>query len=300
MFQGMGCVLGGLLRLPAGLEVELVEREADGSFCVHARTAPGVVVCCPRCEAPSGRVKEPAGQTVAHLAVVPVAVTWHKHRFWCDNDACDQVVFTEGGPLAARGGTVSLSAKDTMGHLIGDWLVPVDVVTRAAGIGWHTAHGGFIALAASEGTVVTVPAAQAGPGEATTDDDAGDDDRSGVEAGVGEVGESAAGREGSFAGGRGTTPERRSVTGPLPPVRVLGMDDHRRGRPRYHRDPVSGRWVEDADRWQTGFYDSRGGHGLLGAVEGRTAVGAAAWILAQPAPWRAAIEAVTIDMSTIY
>jgi hypothetical protein len=278
----MGCVLGGLLRLPVGVEVELVEREADGSFSVHARTAAGVVVCCPACAAPSARVKEVAGQTVARLAVVPVRVTWHKHRFWCDNDVCGQRVFTESGALAARGGTtVSAAAKDTAGHLVGDWLVPVDLAARAAGIAWHTAHDGFVGLAEAAGIEATAPA---GPALA--------DDVPATE------GDGLAGEHPGPDPGPGLT--RRSVHGPLPAVRALGIDDHRRGRPRYHRDPVTGRWVEDADRWQTGFYDSTAGHGLLGAVEGRTASQTAAWILAQPAPWWAGIDAVTIDMSTIY
>ncbi|WP_261556739.1 transposase [Frankia tisae] len=55
-----------------------------------------------------------------------------------------------------------------------------------------------------------------------------------------------------------------------------------------------------ADRWQTVFVDSSGGHGLLGQVEGRTASATAAWITAQPAQWRANVWAVTTDMSTVY
>lgn len=220
-------------------------------------------------------MKEAAGQTVAHLAVVPMAVTWHKHRFWCDNEGCDQVVFTEGGPLAARGGTVSTAAKETMGHLVGDW-----VVAGAAGVSWHTAHRGFVAVAEEAGIVVTAPTAGTGP-----DGPAGDEENTvGGEAGCGPD----AGRP------------VRSVSGPLPGIEVLGIDDHRRGRPRYHRDPISDGWVADADRWQTGLFDSAGGHGLLGAVEGRTATATAGWIKARPAAWRAGIRAVTIDMSTIY
>jgi transposase len=263
-----------LLGLPAGVEVELVEREADGSFTVHVRTAVGVEACCPGCGVPAGRAREAAGQTVAHLAVVPMAVTWHKHRFWCDNDGCDQVVFTEGGPLAARGGTVSAAAKETMGHLVGDWVVAVDLVARAAGVSWHTAHRGFVAVAEEAGIVVTAPAAGTGPDGPVADQE-------------------------TTPGGEAGRPVR-SVSGPLPAVEVLGIDDHRRGRPRYHRDPISGGWVADADRWQTGLFDSAGGHGLLGAVEGRTAAATAGWIEARPAAWRAGIRAVTIDMSTIY
>ncbi|MGW3473554.1 transposase [Saccharopolyspora sp. NPDC000995] len=88
--------------------------------------------------------------------------------------------------------------------------------------------------------------------------------------------------------------------GVLPPVAVLGIDDHRRGKPLYHRDPASGAWVADADRWQTVFVDSAGGHGLLGQVEGRAGVDAAAWLAALDPAWRAGITQVTIDMSSVY
>jgi transposase len=83
-------------------------------------------------------------------------------------------------------------------------------------------------------------------------------------------------------------------------VAVLGIDDHRRGKPLYHRDSRTGAWVADADRRQTVFVDSAGGHGLLGQAEGRAGVDAAAWLAAQDPAWRAGITHVTIDMSTVY
>lgn len=54
VFQGRGCALGGLLGLPAGVEVDLVERAADGSYTVHVVTAPEAGVCCPGRGASSG------------------------------------------------------------------------------------------------------------------------------------------------------------------------------------------------------------------------------------------------------
>jgi transposase len=55
-----------------------------------------------------------------------------------------------------------------------------------------------------------------------------------------------------------------------------------------------------ADRWHTGFVDVCGEQGLLGRVEGRTADDAACW-LAQAGPaWRQGVDAVVIDMCTIY
>ncbi|WP_349816956.1 transposase [Frankia sp. Cppng1_Ct_nod] len=103
------------------------------------------------------------------------------------------------------------------------------------------------------------------------------------------------------AGNSAEIPRRlRSVFGPAPAVGVLGIDDQRRGSRGFHKDPDSGQWVADADCWQTVFIDSTGGHGLLGAVEGRAKAPVIAWILAQPPAWRARIWAVTIDLSTLY
>ena len=80
----------------------------------------------------------------------------------------------------------------------------------------------------------------------------------------------------------------------------LGIDEHRRGRPRWRADPETGEYVLLADRWHTCFFDLSGDQGLLGQVEGRTADDAAYW-LAQASPaWRDAIEVVAIDMCSIY
>jgi transposase len=87
-----------------------------------------------------------------------------------------------------------------------------------------------------------------------------------------------------------------------PPALVahLGIDEHRRGRPRWRIDEDSGEYVLAADRWHTCFFDLSGDQGLLGQVEGRTADDAAYW-LGQAAPaWRDAIQVVVIDMCSIY
>ena len=84
------------------------------------------------------------------------------------------------------------------------------------------------------------------------------------------------------------------------PVAHLGIDEHRRGRPRWERGPDTGEYVLLADRWHTCFFDLSGRQGLLGQVEGRTADDAA-WWLAQATPaWRDAVRVVAIDMSSIY
>ena len=87
---------------------------------------------------------------------------------------------------------------------------------------------------------------------------------------------------------------------PPAPVAHLGIDEHRRGRPRWRIDEQTGEYLLLADRWHTCFFDLSGDQGLLGQVEGRTADDAAYW-LAQAAPaWRDAVRVVAIDMCSIY
>jgi transposase len=84
------------------------------------------------------------------------------------------------------------------------------------------------------------------------------------------------------------------------PVAHLGIDEHRRGKPQWLRDPVSGEYQLLADRWHTCFFDLSGQQGLLGQVQGRTADDTAYW-LAQAAPaWRDAVRVVATDMCSIY
>lgn len=84
------------------------------------------------------------------------------------------------------------------------------------------------------------------------------------------------------------------------PVAHLGIDEHRRGRPRWQRDPETGQYVQLADRWHVNFCDLSGGQGMLGQAEGRTADDAAYWLLQAPPAWRDRIEVVAIDMCTVF
>lgn len=87
---------------------------------------------------------------------------------------------------------------------------------------------------------------------------------------------------------------------PLALIDHPGIDEHRRGRPRWRAGEDTGEYVLLADRWHTCFFDLSGDQGLLGQVEGRTADDAAYW-LAQAAPaWRDHVGVVAIDMCTIY
>jgi hypothetical protein len=84
------------------------------------------------------------------------------------------------------------------------------------------------------------------------------------------------------------------------PVAHLGIDEHRRGRPRWKTDAVTGEYVLLADRWHTCFFDLSGDQGLPGQVEGRTADDAAYWLAQATPSWRDAVRTVAIDMCSIY
>ena len=87
-----------------------------------------------------------------------------------------------------------------------------------------------------------------------------------------------------------------------PPALVahLGIDEHRRGRPRWRIDADTGEYILLADRWHTCFFDLSGQQGLLGQVEGRTADDAAYWLAQATPAWRDAVRVVAIDMCSIY
>src|SRR5450631_81430 len=87
---------------------------------------------------------------------------------------------------------------------------------------------------------------------------------------------------------------------PPAPVTHLGIDEHRRGRPRWKADAETGEYIVLADRWHTCFFDLSGDQGLLGQVEGRTADDAAYWLAQAASAWRDRIEVVAIDMCSIY
>ncbi|MFF3876601.1 ISL3 family transposase [Streptomyces sp. NPDC001978] len=97
------------------------------------------------------------------------------------------------------------------------------------------------------------------------------------------------------------TVQAREVTGaPLPEVRVLGIDETRRGRTKWEQDAETGKWRLVRDRWHTGFVDALGAGGLLGQVEGRTTADVLAWLSTTELTWRKNITHVAIDMSATY
>jgi transposase len=84
------------------------------------------------------------------------------------------------------------------------------------------------------------------------------------------------------------------------PVTYLGIDEVRRGAPRWSVDPDTGESTQLADRWHVGFTDLSGEQGLLGSVEGRDAKSVTAWLAARSPQWRAGVRVVAIDMCAAF
>jgi len=87
---------------------------------------------------------------------------------------------------------------------------------------------------------------------------------------------------------------------PIPPVKVIGIDETRRGKPQWGQDEVTGRWTVVHDRWHTAIVDADGTAGLLAHIDGRTAACVTEWLQAQPDWWREGVTHVSIDLSASY
>jgi transposase len=83
------------------------------------------------------------------------------------------------------------------------------------------------------------------------------------------------------------------------PTPVLGIDETRRGKPRWQRCAETGRWVR-VDPWDTGFVDLAGDQGLLGQHEGRSSAAVVAWLNARTPQFKESIKYVAIDPAAAY
>ena len=83
------------------------------------------------------------------------------------------------------------------------------------------------------------------------------------------------------------------------PVRVLGIDETRRGRPAWTQDPESGKW-RLSERFETNFVDLAGTQGLLGQTAGRTTKTVTGWLDALGADWKAQVAIVAMDPCATY
>jgi hypothetical protein len=70
------------------------------------------------------------------------------------------------------------------------------------------------------------------------------------------------------------------------PILALGIDETRRGRPRWAKDRGAERWVR-TDAWDTGFVDLAGAQGLLGQVQGRIGGCVVDWLQQRTPEFRA-------------
>jgi transposase len=83
------------------------------------------------------------------------------------------------------------------------------------------------------------------------------------------------------------------------PVSVLGIDETRRGRPRWGYDEVLGRWVK-LERFETNFVDLGGCQGLLGQASGRTKATVVGWLDARGQDWKDQVGLVAMDPCATY
>jgi transposase len=90
-----------------------------------------------------------------------------------------------------------------------------------------------------------------------------------------------------------------ALLGEPQPTPVLGIDETRRGKPRWERCAATRRWVR-VDPWDTGFVDLAGDQGLLGQREGRTGAAVIDWLSERSEAFREAVAYVAIDPAAVY
>lgn len=88
------------------------------------------------------------------------------------------------------------------------------------------------------------------------------------------------------------------LTEPGPPL-VLGIDETRRGQPKWVKDAVTGAWRR-TERFETNFTDLSGHGRLLGQVAGRTGTAVTGWLDARGQDWKDQVQFVAIDPCAVY
>ena len=87
------------------------------------------------------------------------------------------------------------------------------------------------------------------------------------------------------------------LTEPEPPL-VLGIDETRRGRPRWVKDDA-GKWRR-TELFETNFTDLAGDGRLLGQVAGRTGAAVTGWLDERGQAWKDTVTVVAIDPCAVY
>jgi transposase len=224
----------------SGVNVQRVERAADGSRTVHVMTANSSAAGCPSCGVVSTSVKEHVTTSSKDLPYgeSEISIRWHKTRWRCREVACVRGTFTEqiGEVPAGRRSTGRL--RRAIAAAIGDAARSVAEVADAFGVAWPTAHAAFVEHADAQ------------------------------------LGEPV-------------------------PTPVLGIDETRRGKPRWVRDGLTGGWMR-VDPYHTGFVDLAGAQSLLGQIEGRTSGCVIDWLEQRSREFREAVRFVAIDPAAVY
>jgi transposase len=88
------------------------------------------------------------------------------------------------------------------------------------------------------------------------------------------------------------------LTEPVPPV-VLGIDETRRGTPKWVQDVVTGKWRR-TELFETNFTDLSGDGRLLGQAAGRTGAAVTAWLDERGPAWKDTVQVVAIDPCAVY
>ncbi len=83
------------------------------------------------------------------------------------------------------------------------------------------------------------------------------------------------------------------------PVQVLGIDETRRGRPTWAKDPDTGRW-RLTEPFETNFVDLDGPQGLLGQTAGRTSAAVVDWLDERGQAWKDTVQIVAMDPCASY
>jgi transposase len=83
------------------------------------------------------------------------------------------------------------------------------------------------------------------------------------------------------------------------PVAVLGIDETRRGKPRWTQDSQTGTWTK-LETFETNFVDLAGAQGLLGQASGRTKANVVAWLDERGQAWKDAVQVVAMGPCATY
>ncbi len=82
-------------------------------------------------------------------------------------------------------------------------------------------------------------------------------------------------------------------------VSVLGIDETRRGRPRWTRCETTSTWLK-LERFETNFVDLGGPQGLLGQASGRRRDNVIGWLDERGQDWKDQVQIVAMDPCATY